>query len=204
VLSRHERIDAPRLIGRVLVEAGRDVDAVAVLRYASRRFRTAEDWSALAAAASRANDDAIAVEAGRKALALGAKDPALAISLATSLYRIGEFVDCETIAQQLIAEGGGREARLAGLHAMARALAGQGRHVDAHPYAKAAAELGPNGELAAELIETMDRIVAQQSPPVRTSSEASMERQACNDLEAAKKIIAGTARSMGVETEYSK
>ena len=50
---------------------------------------------------------------------------------------------------------------------MARALAGQGRHVDAHPYAKEAARLGPNGELAAELIETMDRIVAQQEPPVR-------------------------------------
>src|SRR5262249_26328839 len=66
------------------------------------------------------------------------------------------------------------------------ALAGQGRHVDAHPYAKAAAELGPNGELAAELIETMDRIVAQQSPPVRPSIELSPERHACADLEAAR------------------
>ncbi len=186
VLSQHERIDAPRLIGRVLLEAGRDVDAVTILRYASRRFRTAEDWASLAAAASRANDDAVAIEAGRKAIALGSKDPALAISLATGLYRVGEFVECERIASQLIADGGGREARVAGLHAMARALAGQGRHVDAHPYAKAAAELAPNGELAAELIETMDRIVAQQTPPVRPSSEDSMERQACNDLEAAK------------------
>lgn len=186
VLSPHERADAPRLIGRVLFEAGRDVDAVTVLRYASRRFRTADDWTALALAASRANDDAVAVEAGRKALALGSKDPALAITLATSLYRVGDFVDCEEIARQLISETGGREARLAGLHAMARALAGQGRHVDAHPYAKAAAELGPNGELAAELIETMDRIVAQQTPPIRPSTESSMERQACHDLEAAK------------------
>jgi hypothetical protein len=67
---------------------------------------------------------------------------------------------------------------------MARALAGQGRHVDAHPYAKAAAELGPNGELAAELIETMDRIVAQQTPPTRPSMELSVERQAYSDLEA--------------------
>ncbi len=201
VLSQHERVDAPRLIGRVLLEAGRDVDAVTVLRYASRRFRTAEDWASLAAAASRANDDAVAVEAGRKALALGSKDPALAISLATSLYRVGEFVDCEQIASQLIADGGGREARLAGLHAMARALAGQGRHVDAHPYAKAAAELGPNGELAAELIETMDRIVAQQTPPVRPNTESSMERQACNDLDAARfetLVSAITSPSWGI------
>src|SRR5262249_54045144 len=72
------------------------------------------------------------------------------------------------------------------LHAMARALAGQGRHVDAHPYAKEAARLGPNGDLAAELIETMDRIVAQQTPPVRASAEASMERQAFADLEASR------------------
>ncbi|MBL0215896.1 MAG: hypothetical protein IPQ07_18705 [Myxococcales bacterium] len=201
VLSQHERIDAPRLIGRVLYESGRDVDAVTVLRYASRRFRTADDWGALASAASRANDDAVAIEAGKKAIALGAKDPGLAISLATSLYRLGEFVECEEIAHQLIADGGGREARLAGLHAMARALAGQGRHVDAHPYAKAAAELGPNGELAAELIETMDRIVAQQTPPIRPSSESSMERQACNDLEAARfetLVSAITSPSWGI------
>ncbi len=185
-LSAHDRTDAPRLIGRVLLEAGRDLDAVALLRYASRRFRTAEDWTSLATAASRAQNDAVSVEAGRRAMALGANDPGLLIGLATSLYRMGEFVDCEKIAQQLIADGGAREARLAGLHAMARALAGQGRHVDAYPYAKAAAELGPNGELAAELIETMDRIVAQQSPPVRPSFELSMERQACGDLEAGK------------------
>jgi hypothetical protein len=183
VLSQHERADAPRLIGRVLVDAGRDLDALRFLRYASRRFRTADDWATLAGAAGRADNDAVAVEAGRRAIAMGSKDPALLITLATGLYRMGEFRECERVAQQLIADGS-REARVAGLHAMARALAGQGRHVDAHPYAKAAAELGPNGELAAELIETMDRIVAQQSPPVRPSVELSAERQACAELEA--------------------
>src|SRR5690606_33791305 len=70
-----------------------------------------------------------------------------------------------------------------GLHAMARALAGQGRHVDAHPYAKEAARLGPNGNLAAELIETMDRIVAQQKPPTRRSPDQTIERRAWTDLE---------------------
>ena len=166
-----------------MLDAGRDLDAVRFLRYASRRFRTAEDWASLAGAAGRADNDAVAALAGRRALALGSRDPALLITLATSLYRLGEFHDCERIAQQLIALGS-REARVAGLHAMARALAGQGRHVDAHPYAKGAAELGPNGELAADLIETMDRIVAQQTPPTRTSPELSVERRAWAELEA--------------------
>ncbi|HEU4730166.1 MAG TPA: hypothetical protein VFT22_19850, partial [Kofleriaceae bacterium] len=185
VLARHER-DAPRLIGRVLVECGREVDAVRVLRYASRRFHAAEDWALLATAAHRADDDRVAVAAGRSALALGARDPALLIALATSLYRVGEFVECEQIAQQLIADTTDRASRLAGLHAMARALAGQGRHVDAHRYARAVAELGPEGELAIELAETMERIVAQEAPPVRPGAEPTMERQAFDDLEAGK------------------
>ena len=66
---------------------------------------------------------------------------------------------------------------------MARALAGQGRHVDAHPYAKEAQRLGPSGELASDLIETMDHIVAQQTPPVRPSPELTMERRAFTELE---------------------
>ncbi len=183
VLSQHERSDAPRLIGKLLAESGRDVDAVIVLRYASRRFRTMEDWSTLAMAAARSDNDGVVIEAGRKAIALGAKDTALQAALATALYRTGEFVECEQLARQLI-EAGSRDDRMHGLHAMARALAGQGRHVDAHPYAKAAAELQPNGELAADLIETMDRIVAQQDPPILPSAEQSMERQASRDLEA--------------------
>ncbi|MBA2544650.1 MAG: hypothetical protein H0V17_33715, partial [Deltaproteobacteria bacterium] len=184
VLSAHERVDAPRLIGRVLLDGGRPGEAVPLLRYAARRYRTGEDWTALAIAASRSDNDAVAIDAGRRAMQLGAKDPQLLMALSRGLYRLGDFAGCERIAQQLISDSGPRDARIAGLHAMARALAGQGRHVDAHPYAKAAAELGPNGDLAAELIETMDRIVAQQTPPVRTSPEYSIERTAYADLEA--------------------
>jgi len=192
-LSPHERSDAPRQIGRVLVDAGRDADAVRVLAYAARRFRTAEDWAMLAAAAHRAEDDAVAAMAGRRAVALGTRDPAVLAALATSLYRIGEFVECEQLAQQLIAETD-RAAKLAGLHAMARSLAGQGRHVEALRYAKAADDLAPggeidgviDGELAADLADTMDRIVGQDAPPVRDSVELSLERQACDDLEAGK------------------
>jgi tetratricopeptide (TPR) repeat protein len=185
VLAPHERMDAPRLVGRVLVEAGRYVEAVPMLRYASRRFRSGDDFAMLAITASRADNDAVAVEAGRRAVQLGTSDAELLMALATGLYRIGDFVECEKIAQQLInIRGASRDVRIVALHAMARALAGQGRHVDAHPYAKEAARLGPNGDLAQDLIETMDRIVAQQTPPIRTSAEASMERQAWAQLEA--------------------
>src|SRR4029078_1904625 len=90
----------------------------------------------------------------------------------------GEFTECERIAQRLIAEGGDRAAKVAGLHAIARALAGPGRHVDAYRYAKAAAELTPDGELGAELAATMNRIVAQQAPPVRPRVEHTPEGQA--------------------------
>src|SRR6185295_9832353 len=148
-------------------------------------FRTAEDWALLAGAAHRIDDDAAAAVAARKAIAVGSRDTALLAMLATSLYRVGEFVECEKLAQQLIGESE-RSAKLAGLHAMARALAGQGRHVDALRYAKAADELEPDGELAAELADTLDRIVAQETPPVRTSPELSLERQACDELEAGK------------------
>jgi tetratricopeptide (TPR) repeat protein len=185
VLSAHERHDAPRLIGRMLCEAGRHADALPILRYASRRFRSAEDWALLASAAFRAGDDAVTVEAGRRGVQLGSTDPDVLVALATGLYRLGEFVECEKIAQQLIGNRQlPRDLRAVGLHAMARALAGQGRHVDAHPYAKEAARLAPNGAVAADLVETMDHIVAQQTPPTRTSPELSLERRAWADLEA--------------------
>jgi tetratricopeptide (TPR) repeat protein len=183
VLAGHERADAPRLVGRMLVESGRFGEATSLLRYASRRFRSPDDFTLLAITAGRSGNDAVAIEAGKRALLLGSTDPDVLVALATGLYHLGEFVECEQIAQQLISGRAPRELRIFGLHAMARALAGQGRHVDAHPYAKEAARLGPNDELAQELLETMDRIVAQQEPPVRTSRERSMERSAFRDLE---------------------
>lgn len=186
VLGAHERNDAPRLVGRVLVDNGRFAEATTILRYASRRFRAADDFGLLCTTAARAGNDDVAAVAGKRAVMLGATDPEILMALATALYHVGDFVECEKIAQQLITGRTDRGIRIVGLHAMARALAGQGRHVDAHPYAKEAARLGPNGELAAELIETMDRIVAQQEPPVRPSAERSMERTAFADLEAAR------------------
>jgi tetratricopeptide (TPR) repeat protein len=183
VLASHDRNEAPRIVGRMLVEAKRYAEAVPILRYAARRFRAAEDFALLALTAARADNDAVAVEAAKRAIQLGSTDVDVLVVLATGLYRLGDFVECEKIAQQLIAQKGTKE-RVIGLHAMARALAGQGRHVDAHPYAKEAGRLSPSAELARELMDTLDCIVAQTAPPIRVSPEASMERQAFLDLEA--------------------
>jgi tetratricopeptide (TPR) repeat protein len=202
VLAAHERNDAPRLIGRVLCDARRYADAIPMLRYAARRFRSADDWALLATAAFRADADAVVVDAGRRAVQLGSTDPEVLMALATSLYRLGDFLECEKVAAQLIGNRSlPREMRIVGLHAMARALAGQGRHVDAHPYAKEAARLQPNGELAADLLDTMDRIVAQQTPSVRSSPEHSMERRAWAELEAGhfeRLTTAVTSQSWGI------
>ncbi len=181
-LAPHERSEAPRLIGRLLRDAGRDVEALPILKLASSRFRTAEDWAFLGVVAHHAGDDLETVEAGRQAVLLGASSSELLVVLATSLYRLGEFAECERVALQLLDGREGHQVRVAGLHAMARALLGQRRHVEALPYAKAAADLGPNGELAAELIETMDRIVAQQPAPSAVAAVRAAVRRASTDL----------------------
>ncbi|HEY3801198.1 MAG TPA: hypothetical protein VGL61_01275 [Kofleriaceae bacterium] len=187
VLTANERDNAARLIGRILVDAGRYEEAVPVLRYASRRFRSADDWAMLATTAAKAEHDGVAADAGRRAIELGWSEPDVLCALATALYRLGDFVECERIAQKLIAvKSPSKEVRITGLHAMARALAGQGRHVDAHPYAKDAQKLQPTGELAADLMETMEAIVAQTTPAARPSPDTSMERAAYTDLEAGK------------------
>ncbi|HEX4452925.1 MAG TPA: hypothetical protein VH143_18750 [Kofleriaceae bacterium] len=185
VLAANERDNAARLVGRALVDAGRFEAAVPVLRYASRRFKTADEWAVLATTAVKAEQDSIAALAGRRAIELGWAEPDVACALATALYRLGEFVECERVAQKLIAlKSPSKDVRITALHAMARALAGQGRHVDAHPYAKDAQKLGATGELAADLIETMDAIVAQTAPATRPNVETTMERAAYAELEA--------------------
>lgn len=185
-LARVQRGEAPYLIGKAALEAGLPDAALRVLRYASRRFRTAEAWQTLATAATLLGEHRIACRALRRAISAGAHlEAPLLARYATALMRVGEFAECEEVATRLIAKAGGdREARIVGLHCMARALAGQGRHVDGHAYAKAAQELAPSRALAREVDETMERIVAQETMPIAGGAEDSPERQAFAALEA--------------------
>ncbi|MBK7535290.1 MAG: hypothetical protein IPI49_07915 [Myxococcales bacterium] len=194
-LARVQRGEAPYLIGKAFLESGQPDAALRILRYASRRFRTPEAWQTLATAATLVGEHRVACQALRRAIAAGAhlETPLLA-RYATALMRVGEFAECEEIATRLIAKAGGdREAKIIGLHCMARALAGQGRHVDGHAYAKAARELGPSRALARELDETMERIVAQETMPVAGGSEDSPERQDFAALEAGDTDLAAEA-----------
>jgi tetratricopeptide (TPR) repeat protein len=191
-LAKVQRGEAPYLIGKACLESGQPEAALRVLRYASRRFRTPEAWQTLAAAATESGEHLIACQALRQAISAGAQlDVAMLNRYAIALMRVGEFEECEDIAKQLIAKAGNdRDAKIIGLHCMARALAGQGRHVDGHAYAKAAQDLGPSRELLRELDETMERIIAQETMPIIGGSESSPERRAfaalgAGDLETA-------------------
>ncbi|MEZ4360515.1 MAG: hypothetical protein R3B48_10055 [Kofleriaceae bacterium] len=179
-LARVQRGEAPYLIGKAFLETGRPELALSVLRYASKRFRTPEAWQTLAAAAADAGEYRIASTALRHAIDAGAQlDVDLLSRYAIALMRVGEFPACEAIATQLIGRAGGDpDAKRVGLHCMARALAGQGRHLDAHAYAKSALELAVTAEQTRELDETMGRIIAQEAMPVRRGAEDSEERRA--------------------------
>lgn len=193
VLARVQRGEAPYLIGKAFLESGQPDQALWVLRYASRRFRTPEAWQTLAAAAAETGEHSIACQALKSAIAAGAQlDTPMLTRYANALMRVGEFVECEAVATRLIGKAGSdREAKIVGLHCMARALAGQGRHVDAHAYAKAAQDLGPSRALLRELDETMERIIAQETMPVVGGSEASPERQAFAALARSDMELAG-------------
>lgn len=184
-LARVQRGEAPYLIGRAFLESGVPDHALRVLRYAARRFRTSEAWQTLAAAATLVGEHHVACQALRRAIAAGAHlEVPLLARYATALSRVGEFDECEEVATQLIAKAGSdRDAKVVGLHCMARALAGVGRHLDAHAYAKAAQELGPSRAMAREVEETMERIIAQETMPTIGGSEASPERKAFGALE---------------------
>lgn len=185
VLAAHERGNAPRVAGRLLVDAGQFRDALPMLRYASRWSATAEDFALLVTTAHRAGNHAIAAAAGKRALRMTSLAPEVSMALATSLYHVGAFAECEEMAQRLLELATAPTpvyvvARLA----MARALIGQHRYGEALAHAQEASALDPSEDAANDLIDVMGCIVAQRTPPIEASSETSPDRQAFANLEA--------------------
>ena len=102
VLGAHERNDAPRLsaaCSSMPAATPRPSRSCATPRAGSA---PPDDWACSHDRRARADNDAVAVDAGQARGALGATDPEILMALATGLYHVGEFVECEKIAQQLI------------------------------------------------------------------------------------------------------
>jgi tetratricopeptide (TPR) repeat protein len=185
VLAVHEHNHAPRVVGRMLVEAGENLAALPILRYASRWSASAEDFALLTLTASRTNHHAIAASAGKRAMSLGSLPPEALAALATSLYRSGRFAECEELAHHMLElTTAPPQVRAVGHLGMARALVSRQRYDEALEHAQAVSEFAPPHDIASDLVETMACIVAQRTPPIETSSETSAERQAFAHLEA--------------------
>ncbi len=184
-----DRADPGRHAGTALLQAQQHAGALIAYRYAamtSPAFETADDWRLLAVAAWYAEDDAQTAIGYERYLAAGGHgDPQTLHGLAGALYRTGQWVRCEEIARQLIQTAGNDPTyRSCGLHAMARALAGQSRFGDATRCALEAQQLNPLADNAEEFAQTVKLCQAMQRPPALTSRETSPERRAWDAIAA--------------------
>ncbi|MEZ4366574.1 MAG: hypothetical protein R2939_09840 [Kofleriaceae bacterium] len=179
-----ERADAPRKIGRVMLECGRPAEALTLLRYASARFTRPEEWELLAVAAWHAGDKEIAASAYQQVLALGgAATPELLAGYVSALNAVGRWVEAAPLAKQLVDEAATTAPAFRGVAAreMATALLGQGRFADAARHAREAQALLPNE--ASALTELVRRCDARQAPAVAPEPADALERRAYAALE---------------------
>ncbi|HTJ41174.1 MAG TPA: hypothetical protein VL463_03735 [Kofleriaceae bacterium] len=180
-----DRADAAKHAGAALLDAKQYAEAVRAYRLASLRFTTAEEWRLLAVAAWYAEDDDVAAHAYARMLSLGSADAATLHAYAVSLLGGGQWRACEPVARQLIAIAGGDPIyRSVGLHALARALCGQGRYAEAIAPAEEASRTNPLPDNAAEFAETLACARESRMPASRPGSEQSVEREAWNALAA--------------------
>ncbi len=202
-----DRTDPGRHAGTALLQAQQHAPAVTAYRYAaamSGKFKTADDWRLLAVAAWYAEDDAhTAIGYERYLAAGGVADAQTLHGLAGALYRTGQWSRCEEIARQLIQLAGNDPTyRSCGLHAMARALAGQGKHGDATRCAMEAQQLNPLADNTAEFAETVALCQAGKTPPSIKSAETSVERRAWDALAAGDMVtpeqLAASGNSWGL------
>lgn len=185
-LATIDRHDPARAAGNLLLDAGRFADAVLAYRYAALKFATSDDWRLLAVAAWHADDNEVAVHAYQKCMAAGgAIDAETLNGYVTALNAIGSWKEAEAVADRLIeAAGGDALYRAAGNHALAVALAGQGKFAEAAKYARDAVALNPAAQHTEEMRETLRCIEARQGPPVERGPESSVERTAFDALAA--------------------
>ena len=180
-----DRTDPARLAGHALLDAQRYADAVLAYRYAALRFTRAADWRLLAVAASHADDNEVAMVAFQKCMAAGgALDADTLAGYVDALGAVGRWKEAEAVADRLIESTEDPVLAAAGYHALALALAGQGRFTDAARFAREAIARAPALAKTEEMEETLRCIEARQGPPVMAGPEGTVERTAFDALAA--------------------
>jgi tetratricopeptide (TPR) repeat protein len=159
---------------------------VLAYRHAALRFTTANDWRLLAVAAWNGDDNEVAVHAYQKCMAAGgAIDAETLNGYVTALNAIGRWKEAEAVADRLIELADADPLfRAAGLHALAGALAGQGKFAEAAKLVREAMTLNPAAAQTEEMKETVRCIEARQGPTVEHGPESSVERKAFDALAA--------------------
>jgi len=173
VFAEMDPAGALELAGHALLQAGHRPAALRVLRAAASGSPSATDWVKLGRAAFYAEDDEAAAEAFERAhalrRALGARLASEELAaFADALAGAGRWERCQHIAEELLEAAPDGPLRARAEHAMARSLLGQGRVVEAVPYAQRALAADPLGENAAAVAETLARATRDEPYPPRT------------------------------------
>ena len=170
------RQDAPAVVARMLLDCGRTTESFAVMRLAARRFRTADAWLNFGQLALLVGQNAIATDACRQAIALGARNDQTVLAVyAAALARNGECIAGELEARRLLNLATTDQTRQLAAIALARSLAGQGRFDEATAVVHQANTLPLTGEWATDLLETSAAIEAGKALGPRTSPDAASE-----------------------------
>lgn len=200
--SEMDASEGLKLAGHALVQAGQRAEGVAALRAAALGSTQSLDWAQLGSAAYYAEDDETAAEAFERAhqLASHTHERLSAEELdgfAGALLGSGLYQRAEQIAGELIAAASSDPTlRARGQHAMAKALLGQGRVVEAVPHAQRALADNPVSDDAAEMAETLSRATRgepypQQAPKAGPAARA-FAALAAGDVAVATSIAAAS------------
>jgi tetratricopeptide (TPR) repeat protein len=184
--SRADRRQGPKRAAHALLESHEYAGATLAYRYAAPGFTTAEEWKLLGTAARYREDHETAAEAyeAMDALLGGATDMEGLNAWATALYHAGLHEKCLPVAQRLLAAAGRDDTYQSfAHHALARALLGAGRGVEAVSHARTAVHMNSMVDHEREFSDTLHRAQHNEPYPATPLRNQTPERQAFRALE---------------------
>ena len=175
-LVRGTREQASQILSGVLYQAGKLVEAMAVLDYASRWYVRADQWLAHGGIAYAALDNARTVKAYRLAYQLdsAAFDASQLNAFAGVLDEVGDHAACEKVSEHLLRIAGDDPMwKTNGWNHLACAYLGLGRFDEAAALAERAVAENPLPENAEAFAATFARAKARTAPtpPPRAANE---------------------------------